>query len=98
MAVHPGGLRALVAPHPDPCNQQEPGVGDKVEQVVEPAMRIIGGPAVQFGLDLQYPALCLVKGVLQLRLAGIIPARIRQIGAGGTVTGLQPLIHSRYAF
>ena len=64
MAVHPGGLRALVAPHPDPCNQQEPGIGDKVEQVAEPAMRIIYGPAVQLGLDLQYPALCLVKGVL----------------------------------
>jgi hypothetical protein len=34
-------------------------------------MSIITGPAVQFGLDLQYPALRLVKGVLQLRIAGI---------------------------
>ena len=32
------------------------GIGDKVEQVVEPAMRIISGPTVQLGLDLQYPA------------------------------------------
>jgi hypothetical protein len=64
MAVHPGGLRALGAPHSAPCHQQERRVGDKVEQVAEPAMRIIYGPAVQLGLDLQYPALCLVKGVL----------------------------------
>jgi len=32
------------------------------------------------------------------RVTYCIPAHIRQIGAGGTVTGLQPLIHSRYAF
>jgi hypothetical protein len=37
---------------------------------------------------------------LPVRWFGVhyIPAHIRQIGAGGTVTGLQPLIHSRYAF
>ena len=40
MAVHPGGPRALVAPHPVPRHQQERRVGDEVEQVVEPAMRI----------------------------------------------------------
>ncbi len=65
-AIHPGGLRALIAPHPAPCHKQERGIGDKVEQVAEPAMRIINGPAVQFGLDLQYPALSHVKGLLQL--------------------------------
>ena len=71
MAIHPGGLGTLVAPNPAPCHQQERGIGDKVKQVTEPAMRIINGPAVQLGLDLQYPALCPVKGVLQLRIAGI---------------------------
>ena len=34
-------------------------------------MRIITSPSVQLGLDPQYPALRLVKGVLQLRIAGI---------------------------
>ena len=38
------------------ADQQERGIGDEVEQVTEPAMRVIDGPAVQFGLDLQYPA------------------------------------------
>ena len=66
VAVHPGGLRALVAPDPVPCHQQERGIGDKVEQVAEPAMRVINGPAVQFGLDLQYPVLSHVNGLLQL--------------------------------
>jgi hypothetical protein len=66
VAVHPGGLRALVAPHPSPADQEEGGIGDKVEQVAEPAMRVINGPAVQFGLDLQYPALSHVYGLLQL--------------------------------
>ena len=66
VAVHPGGLRALVAPHPSPADQKEGGIGDEVEQVAEPAMRIISGPAVQFGLDLQYPALGHVDGLLQL--------------------------------
>ena len=32
-------------------------IGDKVAQIIEPAMRIIAGPAVQLGLDLQDPAL-----------------------------------------
>src|SRR3954451_11219888 len=48
-AVHPGSLRALVAPHPSPADQQEGGIGDEVEQVIEPAMRIIAGPTVQLG-------------------------------------------------
>ena len=33
------------------------GIGDEVEQIIEPAMRIITGPTVQLGLDLQYPSL-----------------------------------------
>ena len=41
----------------DAADQEEGGIGDEVEQVIEPAMRIITGPAVQLGLDLQYPAL-----------------------------------------
>ena len=70
-AVHPGGLRALVAPHPSPADQEEGGIGDEVEQVTEPAMRVIAGPAVQLGLDFQYPALRQVKGILKLRITGI---------------------------
>src|SRR5690606_7523361 len=65
-AVHPGGLRALVAPHPSPRHQQEGGVGDEVVQVIEPAMRVIAGPTVQLGLDLQYPSFCHPGGVLQI--------------------------------
>ena len=34
-------------------------------------MRIIASPTVQLGLDPQYPALGLVKGVLKLRIADI---------------------------
>jgi len=57
LAVHPGRARSLVAPHPIPRHLQEGGIGDEVEQITEPAMRIIAGPTVQLGLDLQYPAL-----------------------------------------
>jgi hypothetical protein len=39
-----------------PRNQQERGISDEIEQIIEPAMRIITGPTVQLGLDLQYPA------------------------------------------
>ena len=52
-------------PYPVPGDQQEPGIGDKIEQVIEPAMRIITGPAVQLGLDLQYPGLRPAQGQLQ---------------------------------
>ena len=47
----------LVPAHPIPCHQQERGIGNEVEQIVEPAMRIIASPTVQLGLDLQYPLL-----------------------------------------
>src|SRR5258708_3856949 len=43
----------------------------KVEQVIEPAMRIFTSPAVQLGLDLQYPPLGLEVDEFQLRIAGI---------------------------
>ena len=66
MPVHPGCCGTLVTPHPIPPNQQEGGIGDEVVQIVEPAMRIITGPTVQLGLDLQYPLLRLVQGGLQL--------------------------------
>ncbi len=55
-AVHPGRARALVVPDPVPGDQQEAWVRDEVEQVVEPATRVVTGPTVQLGLDLQYPA------------------------------------------
>jgi hypothetical protein len=56
LAVHSGRACSLVSPHPIPRNQQERGIGDEIEQIIEPAMRIITGPTVQLGLDLQYPA------------------------------------------
>ncbi len=43
------------------------GIGDEVEQVIEPAMRIITGPTVQLGLDLQYPTLSPQQGHLPVR-------------------------------
>src|SRR5204862_2988847 len=52
-----GGASTLVAPHPIPGDQKERRIGDEVEQIIEPAMRIITGPTVQFGLDLPYPTL-----------------------------------------
>jgi hypothetical protein len=55
--VHSGGACSLVVPHPIPGHQEKPGIGDKIEQIVEPAMRIITSPTVQLGLDLQYPDL-----------------------------------------
>jgi hypothetical protein len=48
---------ALCYPAPDPGHQQEARISEKVKQVDEPAMRIITSPAVQLGLDLQFPAL-----------------------------------------
>jgi len=65
LPVDPGRAGTLVAPHPIPRNQKERGIGDEVEQVVEPAMRIITSPTVQLGLDLQYPVLGHDRGVLQ---------------------------------
>src|SRR6478609_6867833 len=56
-AIHPGRAGTLVAPHPIPGDQQERRIGDEVEQIIEPAMRIITSPTVQFGLDLPYPTL-----------------------------------------
>ena len=63
--VDPGGGGTLVAPHPLPRHQQERGISDEVVQIIEPAMRIITGPSVQLGLDLQYPSLRLKQRVLQ---------------------------------
>ena len=65
VAVHPGGAGTLVAPHPIPRDQKERGIGDEIEQIIEPAMRIITGPTVQLGLDLPYPALRPKQGELQ---------------------------------
>lgn len=55
--VHPGRARTLVPPHPIPRHHKERGVGDEVEQVIKPAVRLLTSPAVQLRLDLQYPAL-----------------------------------------
>ena len=64
--VHSGGACSLVVPHPIPGHQEEPGIGDKIEQIVEPAIRLITSPAVQPGLDLQYPDLGPCQGRFQL--------------------------------
>jgi hypothetical protein len=52
LPVHTSGACSLVVPHPIPGHQEEPRVGDKIEQIVEPAMRIITSPTVQLGLDI----------------------------------------------
>ena len=50
-------------PAPDPTPPTgTPGSADEVEQIIEPAMRIIIGPSVQLGLDLQYPTLRPIQG------------------------------------
>ena len=53
-------------PHPIPRHKQKRGIGDKIEHIVEPAMRIISGPTVQLRLDLQYPAASHLGDRLQL--------------------------------
>ena len=37
-AVDSGRACALVALHPLPCHQQKAGIGDEVEQIIEPTM------------------------------------------------------------
>ena len=46
-----------VAPDPGPRHHEDGRVTDEVEQVVEPAIRIIDRPLMQLGLDPQYPRL-----------------------------------------
>src|SRR5512144_2095429 len=65
LAINPGRARPRVAPHPIPGHQQEAGITDEVVQIIEPAMRIAGCPAVQLGLDLPYPSLSPVQLTLQ---------------------------------
>ena len=65
LAIHPGRARPRVAPHPIPGHQQEAGITDDVVQIIEPAMRIAGCPAVQLGLDLPYPSLSPIQLTLQ---------------------------------
>src|SRR6476619_2986932 len=53
-----------------PCEEcvmpGEPTSEGFVEQIIEPAMSIIAGPSVQFGLDLPYPALGSIEFERQL--------------------------------
>jgi hypothetical protein len=67
LAVHPGRARPSVAPHPIPRHEQKRRIGHQVEQIVEPPMRILSCPTVQFGLDPQYP----VPRHGAVRLAGV---------------------------
>src|SRR6266498_5431344 len=72
LAIHAGRLGALVVPHPIPRHQKERRVGDKVVQIVEPAVRIVVCPPVQLGLDLQYPPLGLTQqGPLPRRFVSV---------------------------
>jgi site-specific DNA recombinase len=70
-AIHPSRAGPFVTPHAIPRHSQERGIADEIEQIAEPVMRILTSPAVQLGLDLQYPALRFRQGVLSLRPAGI---------------------------
>ncbi len=54
--VDAGRPRALVIPDAHPCFSQEVRVADEVEQVTEPAGRILSRPAVQLGLHPPYLA------------------------------------------
>lgn len=65
LPVHSGRAGALVSSHPSPRDQQERGIGNEIEQVIEPAITIVGRPTVQLGLHLQYPALGLEQRELQ---------------------------------
>jgi len=53
--VHPRGARPLIPPHPFPRDREEIRVINEVEQIIEPAARILGRPKVQLGLHPQYP-------------------------------------------
>ena len=66
LPIHSGRASTLVAPHPIPRHQQERRIADEVEQIIEPAMSIITGPSVQFGLDLPYPTLGSIEFERQL--------------------------------
>jgi len=85
--VHTRRARTLVIPHPIPRHQQERGIGHEVEHIIEPTMRIIIGPTVQLGLDLQYSALGPIQG--QLRIVGI-HRRAPGIPASSTANLLAP--------
>lgn len=65
LPVHSGRASAPVPPHPIPRDQQERGIGNEIEQIIEPAITIVGRPTVQLGLHLQYPALGLEQRELQ---------------------------------
>ena len=69
LAVHSRRPGAPVRPDPAPGNQQDRRVMDKVVQVIEPTLGIVGRPSVQLGLDPQYPRLGLVEA--RPRRAGI---------------------------
>src|SRR6476660_548856 len=66
LPIHSGRASTLIAPHPIPRHQQERRIADEVEQIIEPAMSIITGPSMQFGLDLPYPTLGSIKFKRQL--------------------------------
>ncbi len=69
--VHPRGARPLISPHPFPRDREEIRVINEVEQIIEPAARILGRPTVQLGLHPQYPLLCRIRIRPDQRLTSI---------------------------
>jgi hypothetical protein len=67
-SIDSGGSCTSTAPHPIPRHREERGIGDEVEQVIEPSTSIVDSPLVQLGLDLQYSQL------------GLNEARPRRVG------------------
>ena len=68
-AIDPSRSCSSIPPHPIPRHREERGIGDKVEQIIEPTISIVTRPLVQLGLDTQYPRPSLIE--TQPRLARI---------------------------
>jgi len=69
--VHPRGARPLIPPHPFPRNREEIRVIHEVEQIIEPAARILDRPKVQLGLHPPYPLLRRIRIRPDQRLTSI---------------------------
>jgi hypothetical protein len=61
LTVDASSAGALVLPDPPPGHKQEGRVRDEVDKIIEPATLVFAGPAVQLGLNLQYPGFRLVE-------------------------------------
>ena len=82
-------VRAPLLPRTRSKPSTKATIGHEIEQVVAPAMRIITGPTVQLGLDLQYPLLRLKDSVLEFvddhrRLSVLVVGAIKVVAAHPT--------------